>query len=210
MSATAFVQPVNLKALLPTAQFVGDGDILVTHATERSDLVRSGDLFAAIPGTRRNGHEFAHDAVQRGAAALLLDKAIPDFTEAIRLDPKDAAAYYERGLAERGLGRNEPAVKDYTMALGLNPKNAKIYSNRANAYSILGQYDRALQDYAAALKIDPRNARIYANRGFVLLSQGKSAEADKDFKKSLEIDPSLKKKLDSEIAARKSTAPNGK
>ena len=94
------------------------------------------------------------------------------------------------------------------MALGLNPKNAKIYSNRANAYSLLGQYDRALQDYDAALKIDPLNARIYANRGFVLLSQGKNAEADKDFQRAVELDPSLKKKLVSEIGARKSTAPN--
>ncbi len=70
--------PVSLKTLLPDAQFVGDDDIVVTHATERSDLVSHGSLFAAIPGTRRNGEEFAHDAVLRGAEALLLSRELPD------------------------------------------------------------------------------------------------------------------------------------
>ena len=70
--------PISLKALLPHAQFVGDDDIFVTHAAERSDLVSPGVLFAAIPGTRRNGEEFAHDAVLRGAEALLLNRELPD------------------------------------------------------------------------------------------------------------------------------------
>lgn len=70
--------PVSLKALLPHAQFVGDDDVLVTHTTERSEMVNPGVLFAAIPGTRRNGEEFARDAVLRGAEALLLSRELPD------------------------------------------------------------------------------------------------------------------------------------
>ena len=70
--------PVSLRALLPNAQFIGDDDIVVTHATERSDLVSPGALFAAIPGTRRNGEEFARDAVLRGAESLLLSRELPD------------------------------------------------------------------------------------------------------------------------------------
>ncbi|HLQ45015.1 MAG TPA: UDP-N-acetylmuramyl-tripeptide synthetase, partial [Planctomycetaceae bacterium] len=69
---------VGLKALLPKAQFVGANDIVMSRATERSDLVSRGDLFAAIPGTRHNGQEFARDAVQRGAEALLLDKPLAE------------------------------------------------------------------------------------------------------------------------------------
>lgn len=69
---------ISLRELLPEAQFVGDDDVIVTQATERSDLVSPGDLFAAVPGTRRNGEEFARDAVLRGAEALLLQREIPD------------------------------------------------------------------------------------------------------------------------------------
>ncbi|MFM9964715.1 MAG: UDP-N-acetylmuramoyl-L-alanyl-D-glutamate--2,6-diaminopimelate ligase [Planctomycetaceae bacterium] len=78
MSATHRNPPVSLLALFPDAQFIGDDDILVTHATERSDLVSPGVLFAAIPGTRRNGEEFARDAVLRGSEALLLSRELPD------------------------------------------------------------------------------------------------------------------------------------
>ena len=78
MPAHNKVLPVSLNALFPDAQVIGDDDILVTHATERSDLVSPGVLFAAIPGTRRNGEEFARDAVLRGAEALLLSRELPD------------------------------------------------------------------------------------------------------------------------------------
>ena len=78
MPATNLHPPVSLKALLPHAQFVGDDNVIVTHATERSEMVSPGVLFAAIPGTRRNGEEFARDAVLRGAEALLLSQELPD------------------------------------------------------------------------------------------------------------------------------------
>lgn len=72
--------PISLKALLPTAQFIGDDDILVRHTTERSEMVTPGVLFAAIPGTRRNGEEFAREAVLRGAESLLLSRELPDLS----------------------------------------------------------------------------------------------------------------------------------
>jgi tetratricopeptide (TPR) repeat protein len=37
------------------------------------------------------------------------DKAISDYNEAIRLDPDYGAAYYERGLAYRQMGKNTQA-----------------------------------------------------------------------------------------------------
>lgn len=78
MPAQNKFSPVSLKVLFPDAQFIGEEDIFVSHATERSDLVSPGVLFAAIPGTRRNGEEFARDAVLRGAEALLLSRELPD------------------------------------------------------------------------------------------------------------------------------------
>ena len=34
--------------------------------------VKQGDLFAALPGTQVDGSRFVNDAIQRGAAALLM------------------------------------------------------------------------------------------------------------------------------------------
>ena len=52
------------------------------------------------------------------------DKAIKDFSEAIRLDPKNAEAFVFRGIA-RGEKKDYPAaIEDFTEAINLDPKNA--------------------------------------------------------------------------------------
>ncbi|HET8643535.1 MAG TPA: UDP-N-acetylmuramoyl-L-alanyl-D-glutamate--2,6-diaminopimelate ligase [Pseudonocardiaceae bacterium] len=47
----------------------------VTGVTLRASEVRPGDLFAALPGSRAHGADFAADALAAGAAALLTDPA---------------------------------------------------------------------------------------------------------------------------------------
>jgi UDP-N-acetylmuramoyl-L-alanyl-D-glutamate--2,6-diaminopimelate ligase len=55
---------------------VGDvGGPAVTGATLRAHQVRPGDLFAALPGARAHGADFAADAVAAGAVAILTDPA---------------------------------------------------------------------------------------------------------------------------------------
>ena len=50
------------------------------------------------------------------------DKAIADCTEAIRLDPKDAKAYCNRGVAYGSKGEYDKAIADFTEAIRLDPK----------------------------------------------------------------------------------------
>ena len=49
------------------------GDTLVTGVTLRAAEVRPGDLFAALPGARTHGADFAAEAIARGAVAVLTD-----------------------------------------------------------------------------------------------------------------------------------------
>ncbi len=48
-------------------------DLLLTGITLRAQDARPGDLFAALPGTRAHGAQFARDAVAAGAVAVLTD-----------------------------------------------------------------------------------------------------------------------------------------
>ncbi|MGH3624507.1 MAG: Mur ligase domain-containing protein, partial [Sciscionella sp.] len=48
---------------------------MVTGVTQRGQDVHAGDLFAALPGSRTHGADFAADALTAGAAALLTDEA---------------------------------------------------------------------------------------------------------------------------------------
>ncbi|WP_431950268.1 UDP-N-acetylmuramoyl-L-alanyl-D-glutamate--2,6-diaminopimelate ligase [Nocardia lijiangensis] len=49
------------------------GDLVVTGIEQRSNAVRPGDLFAALPGSQAHGARFARDAVARGAVAVFTD-----------------------------------------------------------------------------------------------------------------------------------------
>ncbi len=51
------------------------GDVDVTGITAASDLVRAGDLFAALPGRTAHGAAYAAAAVDAGAVAVLTDAA---------------------------------------------------------------------------------------------------------------------------------------
>ncbi|MFF3224444.1 UDP-N-acetylmuramoyl-L-alanyl-D-glutamate--2,6-diaminopimelate ligase [Nocardia suismassiliense] len=50
-------------------------EIQVTGVEQRSQAVRPGDLFTALPGTQAHGARFAADAVERGAVAVFTDAA---------------------------------------------------------------------------------------------------------------------------------------
>jgi len=47
--------------------------VVLTGISQNTSRVRPGDLFAALPGARVHGADFAQDAVQRGAVAVLTD-----------------------------------------------------------------------------------------------------------------------------------------
>ena len=52
------------------------------------------------------------------------------FDEAIRLNPDDAEAYFNRGALKSDLGRMEEALLDYDEAIRLDPNYAQAYCNR--------------------------------------------------------------------------------
>jgi UDP-N-acetylmuramoyl-L-alanyl-D-glutamate--2,6-diaminopimelate ligase len=56
----------------------GPAEVAVTGITHASDQVRPGDLYAALPGSRRHGAEFIPAAAQAGAVAVLTDPAGAD------------------------------------------------------------------------------------------------------------------------------------
>src|SRR5438552_956098 len=58
------------------------------------------------------------------------DKAIADYDEVIRLDPKDVFAYIYRGCAYERQGDYDKAIADYDEAIRLDPKGAKAYEIR--------------------------------------------------------------------------------
>src|SRR5215204_1643172 len=56
---------------------LGDGpEVVVTGLTFDNRLVAPGTLFFCVPGFTRDGHDFAPDAVARGAVALVVQRPL--------------------------------------------------------------------------------------------------------------------------------------
>ena len=101
------------------------------------------------------------------------DRAIVDYGEAIKLDPKYVAPLYNRGLAHAGKRDFDRAIADYSQALAINPKHVNAYDSRGLAYYSKRDYDRAIVDYNEAIKLDPKHSRAYAHRGVLFWGQGR-------------------------------------
>jgi tetratricopeptide (TPR) repeat protein len=61
------------------------------------------------------------------------DKAITIFSEAIKLDPENGAAFGNRGLAYAKKGDFDQAIADFNAAIRLNPDDARAFCNRGIA-----------------------------------------------------------------------------
>ena len=123
-----------------------------------------------------------NEAIRAGTKKLLnlsdYQGAIKDFDEAIRLEPQNAVAYFNRGTAYLYLGladleseKLEHALEafvevlaNYDQAIRLDPEYADAYGSRGASYVYLEKYELAIQDYTEAIRIEPLAAELYAAR----------------------------------------------
>ena len=75
------------------------------------------------------------------------NNAITHYTEALRLKPSYAEAYFKRGNAYLHMEKYNRALKDYDEAIRLSPDTATAYRNRAIVQYQRGDYARAFKDY---------------------------------------------------------------
>ena len=82
-------------------------------------------------------------------------EAIEDFSEAVKRDPKLAAARNGRGACHYAKGEFDKAIADFDAALKIDPKYVSALVNRANAWRGKKDFARAKADYDAALAAKP-------------------------------------------------------
>jgi tetratricopeptide (TPR) repeat protein len=126
---------------------------------------------------------------------LQLSHIIFKLSKIIELNPEDAKAYYNRGIAYYFLGQYLQAIKDYNKSIELNPEFAEAYYNRGFIYDKLGQYSQAIKDYNKAIELDSGEAKAYYNRGNAYGKLGQYLQAIKDYNKVIELDPENAKEI---------------
>jgi tetratricopeptide (TPR) repeat protein len=116
-------------------------------------------------------------------------EAIALYDQVIALDPNNARAYNNRGIAYANLSNYEKAITDYTEAIKLDPNYAEAYNNRGDAYYYLNNYKQAIADYTQAIKIDPNYAEAYLYRADAYDNSGEKSKAIADLTQAIKIDP---------------------
>ena len=86
------------------------------------------------------------------------DRAIADFDEAIRISPKYAAAYSNRGDAYRQKGDLDRAIADLDQALFLDPRITPAYVSRGLVHEKNSNLEKAGADFNTALARPPIKA----------------------------------------------------
>lgn len=119
-------------------------------------------------------------------------RAGPDFIEAIRLDPKNAMAYFGRGSVYLMQNNYAAAIADLSKAIRLDPKDAMAFNNRGYAYLKQKNYARAIADYTDVIRLSSQEepTALYG-RGLARAQSGHAAEAQADMDRALSLDPKI-------------------
>ncbi len=72
------IPSVSLRRLLPDARFVGCEDFEVSGCTADSRRLDPGHVFVAVRGARHDGHAFVTQAMERGAAGVVVERPMPE------------------------------------------------------------------------------------------------------------------------------------
>jgi tetratricopeptide (TPR) repeat protein len=99
--------------------------------------------------------DYAYHAGSNYFADRYYDKALEEYTRALRDNPEHLPALRGRAEALIMLKREGEALDIYADLIARQPDNPRHYANRGIAHDRLGQYHKALADYEHALSLNP-------------------------------------------------------
>jgi tetratricopeptide (TPR) repeat protein len=123
------------------------------------------------------------------------DKALPQFTEAVRLEPKIVICRYDLGRLLMRLGRPTEAVEQLREAARLTPSSGAIRAEYAAAendagaaLAARGERAEARRHFLEALRIQPDIPLPHFNLGLACIDLGRPDEALRHFHHALDAD----------------------
>ncbi len=115
--------------------------------------------------------------------------AIPAWEKALRLNPDDAKAHMNLGVALIRAGRPDEAIARHKKALEIDPDYPEAEMNLGVALAGKGNSKEAVEHYEKALALAPENPEVHNNLGVALARMGKPEQAIAHFRSALEANP---------------------
>jgi len=187
--------PDSLSGKTDGADRAGQGGGSVRVGTPLQPyLDRSGpkadDPLKPFPGapdlTRAGVHRDHGDTYLLGKS---YQKAIHEYSEAVRWDPGYLAAWESLGDAYVKVGEYRKGISAYSHAIAVNPQNADYFVKRGIACGKNGEYAKALCDFDKAVELRPRLAIAHYHRGCSLESAKRYREALDAYRRYIELAP---------------------
>ncbi|WP_424244050.1 tetratricopeptide (TPR) repeat protein [Elusimicrobium posterum] len=125
-------------------------------------------------------------------------KAVELYSEIIKANPKNFAAYSNRGLAYEKLAAQDfksrkkyidLAEKDYLSALSIRRDVAEVYNNLGALYINKKRFYDAVIYLNVAVDLAPRYYSALVNRGIANYNSGRGVEAYNDFYAAIKLQP---------------------
>ncbi|HVA47127.1 MAG TPA: tetratricopeptide repeat protein [Pirellulales bacterium] len=116
-------------------------------------------------------------------------KAEADVSEALRLEPQNARAFFVRGKIAAKRQRNDEALANYDRALDLSPRGAAVLAERGVRLMNLGEDERAIRDFDAAIEVNPADSHSWAMRGWCRSNKREFEKALADLAEAVRRNP---------------------
>jgi tetratricopeptide (TPR) repeat protein len=169
-------------------------DAAVAHGNLASALNRLGRFEDAIRSCDRAialapDHVEAHGA--RGRALYQqgrLDEALDSYRRAAALRPQ-AAAFFNCGVMQRGLGRPDEALASFDQAIALKPDYADAHHSRGVVLRELGGLEAAVAAFDRSIALRPDHPEAHYDRGLALRALGRFEAALRSYDQALALKP---------------------
>ena len=188
--ATFFVLGLSFAALaaepaIDLARFdePASSDELAQEVAQLSRLIQGKPTQAAL-------------YARRGAAWFKLrefDKAIEDFSTALKLNDKLDEAWFGRGMALGRNGQVDEGILDLGVYIHRHPTSSLAYTKRGVRYIWKGDLENAEKDLARAVALNPRNAEAHDDLGVIYAQRRDYEKAAQHFQATIRAEPSYQK-----------------
>ena len=123
-----------------------------------------------------------------------VERALSDFDAAIKLDPRRADLYVDRGNVWASKGDDIKSIADYDAAIKLDEDNSAggavaAWMGKARLHLQKKDLDAAIMDLDAAIKLSPKDATLYVDRAGVFTTKGEEERALADYGEAIIADP---------------------
>lgn len=172
------IEDYNTGLALPKIKPKTKAEILINRGAalgsrgQFAESLRSLDEGIALEPTNKNGYFnrsialFSLSQTEKGQEVAYMNKALADYQKYLEFDPNNANVWYESGMIQRTLNKNQEALQALNQAIRLNSNFGLAYRERARVQAQSGNKAAAQQDYQRAqqmgVPMEPDDSKLMA------------------------------------------------